>query len=212
VNPPVSLESALKKIDTLVAGSAGWSKEKMRETVINTAGNMLLKISERYPIAGENDDVAGLRRFILPLDEETAGVAAGLFLKMSMREMLFAVHREKPLKGFPEYQWGNRTGLYQALDKLTFEEYARELLAPCYPDKTAGELFADSHLHSIEKTLRESDRIRVFHTADDFLADDSEKAWLDSVLKERITWFSNGGHLGNLYFQQVLDAIVAAGN
>jgi ribonuclease R len=91
-------------------------------------------------------------------------------------------------------------------------EYARELLAPCYPDKTAGELFADSHLHSIEKTLRDSDRIRVFHTADDFLADDSEKAWLDSVLKERITWFSNGGHLGNLYFQQVLDAIVAAGN
>ena len=208
VNPPVSLESALKKIDSLVAGSAGWSKEKMRENLISVAGNMFIKLAPHYLHVDENTPLSDYRKFLVPIDDECAKVVAGIYLKLSMREMLFAAHREKPLNGFPEYRWSDRMELYRQLDKVTFEEYAYKLLTPCYPGKSTGELLAASHLYSLDKTLRDSPKIRVFHNIDDFLVTDQERRYLDEALKERIVWFSNGGHLGNLYYKTVLNMIV----
>ena len=147
---------------------------------------------------------------MLPLDPESAKAVAGIFLKLSMREMLMAAHKENPIPGFKEYKWGDRNELYQQLDKVTFKEYAHNILAPSYPGRSVEELLADSHLKSIAGTLSKSPKIRVFHNADDFLLSPAERAWLDSVLKERITWFSNGGHLGNLYYKQVLEAVIKA--
>ena len=121
-----------------------------------------------------------------------------------------AAHKENPIEGFKKYEWGSRNELYLQLDKVTFKDYAYKILAPSYPEKTVQELFADSHLKSIADTLSRSQKIRVFHNADDFLLSAAEREWLDAVLKERITWFSNGGHLGNLYYRQVLEAIIKA--
>lgn len=210
VNPPVSMESALKKIDSLAAASAGWNKHEMREKLINVAGQMMLKFFPHYMHVDENTPLEEYRKFMVPIDEETGKIVAGIFLRMSMREMLFAAHREKPLDGVPVYEWGSRNELYQTLDKITFEEYAENILAPCYPDKTLEELFAESHLKSIEKTLLNSPKIRVFHNIDDFLVTPDERVWLDRTLGDRLTWFSNGGHLGNLYYMEVLRRIVGA--
>ncbi|MBO5667638.1 MAG: VacJ family lipoprotein [Lentisphaeria bacterium] len=208
VNPPVSLGSAMNKIDSMVAASAGWSKSKMREKLISSAGNLFIKLMPHYLHVDENTALEDYRKFTLPLDPESAEVIAGMYLKMSMREMLLAAHREKPLAGLPPYRWGDRNELYQALDKITFQEYAEKLLAPCYPDKTLTDLLADSHLSSLAKTLRHAPNIRVFHNIDDFLVSNEERIFLDENLKERICWFSNGSHLGNLYYQQVLNRIV----
>ena len=210
VNPPVSLEAALKKIDSLVAGSAGWTKSEMRERLLAVAGQLMLKFMPHYLHVDENSTLEDYRKYMLPVDPVSARVVAGIFLKMSMREMLFAVHRERPLADFPEYRWGRRTELYQALDKVTFEDYAYRILTPQYPGKSTAELLAMSSLRSIEGVLRNSPKIRVFHNIDDFLVTPEEKVWLDEVLKDRLTWFSNGGHLGNLYYKTVLQQIVAA--
>ena len=194
----------------MVAGSAGWSKEEMREKLISAAGQLMIKFAPHYLHVDDDTPVEEYRKFLLPLSKEDARVIAGIFLKLSMREMLFAVHREQPLAGFPEYKWGKRNELYMMLDKVTFDEYASKLLTPRYPGKTTEELLAQCHLKSIEKTLRSSDKIRVFHNIDDFLVTDAERAWFDEVLKERITWFSNGAHLGNFYYKSVLEKIVNA--
>ena len=50
----------------------------------------------------------------------------------------------------------------------------------------------------------------MLHNIDDFLLTDEERKYLDEVLKDRIIWFSNGGHLGNLYYRMVLDKILEA--
>jgi hypothetical protein len=182
----------------------------MRDRLLTVAGNLMLKFMPHYLHVDENTTLEDYRKFMLPVDSASARVAAGIFLKMSMSEMLFAAHRENALEGFPEYRWGSRRELYQALDKVTFEDYACRILAPFYPDKSVDELLNESSLRAIENTLRNSPKIRVFHNIDDFLLDPEEKVWLDGVLKERLTWFSNGGHLGNLYYKVVLRAIVAA--
>ncbi|MBQ4328406.1 MAG: VacJ family lipoprotein [Lentisphaeria bacterium] len=210
VNPPVSLETALNSIDSMVNSTAGWSKSKMREKVITAAGNLLIKFAPHYLHAGDKEDIGKYRSFMLPLDPESAKAVAGIFLKLSMCEMLMAAHKENPIPGFKEYKWGDRNELYQQLDKVTFKEYAHNILAPSYPGRSVEELLADSHLKSIAGTLSKSPKIRVFHNADDFLLSPAERAWLDSLLKERITWFSNGGHLGNLYYKQVLEAVIKA--
>lgn len=210
INPPVSMETALKKIDSLAASSAGWSKSRMRETLIRVGGNMFLKLMAQYAHAEDKHTAEELQKFRMPISREEAKVVAGLYLKMSLREILLAAHREKPLEGFPEYSWGCRTELYQQFDRVTFEEYAEKLLTPRYPGRTTAELLADSHLKSIENTLRNSPKIRVLHNIDDFLLTDEERKYLDEVLKDRIIWFSNGGHLGNLYYRMVLDKILEA--
>ena len=210
LNPPVSLETALDKIDTMVASSAGWSKSRMREKLLTASGNIFLKIMPHYKHLDDRATAEMCREFMMPVDPESSGVIAGIFLKLSMREMLMAAHKEKSLPGFPEYQWGNRNELYGKFDKLSMREYAYDILAPTYPEKSVKELLAESHLNSIAETLQKSPRIRVFHNADDPLLSSGEKAWLDATLKERITWFSNGAHLGNFYYSKVLDAIIAA--
>ncbi len=210
INPPVSLGSALRKIDSMVAGSAGWTKSEMREKLLTVAGNMMMKVMPHYLHVDDDTPVDEYRKFMLPVSKADADVVAGIFLKLSLREMLFAVHREQPLAGFPEYRWGSRNELYQALDKVSFEEYAYKILTPCYPGQSTEELLEKSSLRSIEKTLRNSNKIMVFHNIDDFLLNDDERAWFDEVLKDKIVWFSNGGHLGNFYYKSVLRQIVNA--
>ena len=63
---------------------------------------------------------------MMPVDPESSGVIAVIFLKLSMRE------------------------------------YAYDILAPTYPEKSVKELLAESHLNSIAETLQKSPRIRVF--------------------------------------------------
>jgi len=210
INPPVSMETALKKIDSLAASSAGWSKSRMRDTLLRVGGNMFLKLMDHYAHVQDDHAPERFHSFRLPITGEEAQVLAGLYLKMPLREILLAAHKETPFENFAEYRWGRRTELYQQFDRVTFEDYASKLLTSRYPGRTVAELLADSHLRSIEKTLRNSPKIRVFHNIDDFLVSVEERRYLDEVLKERITWFSNGGHLGNLYYQMVLDKIVEA--
>lgn len=40
-----------------------------------------------------------------------------------------------------------------------------------------------------------------------FLLNNAERRWLDSTFGSRLTWFSHGGHLGNLYYLNVSGAV-----
>ena len=82
-----------------------------------------------------------------------------------------------------------------------------KLLAKDYPDLPVEELFGASSLYRLEETLRSDTRIHVIHNFNDFLLDDQAKRFLDRTLGERICWFPDGGHLGNLYRDEVMAEI-----
>ncbi|MBO5822593.1 MAG: hypothetical protein J6R86_06230, partial [Lentisphaeria bacterium] len=134
-------------------------------------------------------------------------VIAGLYLKLCLRDILLASHREKALPGLPEYQWGRRHKLYQEIDKVTMKEYAEKFLAGDYPGKTVDELLAASELKAFADTIKDHPGVRILHNGDDFLLNDDERNFLDRNFTEKLIWFSNGGHLGNLYYTQVQQAI-----
>lgn len=207
VNPPVSSAYALKQIDALNAVSANWSKSEMRSRLTSAAGNLLMQLAKPGCHFDPEDPKADPRDYQVPLDRDTAHFAVGLSLKLSMREMLLALHRENPFPELPPYSWGRRNSLYLALDKITFADYTG-LLKKQYPEQDIDELFRRSDLRSMEQFLRNSPDITVFHNLDDFLLHDSDRRWLDETLQKRLTWFSGGGHLGNLYYLPVHEAIV----
>jgi hypothetical protein len=210
VNPPVSTEYALHRIDELVNISANWNKSDMLARLTDNAGRVFMKMNRRYRHFDPADKDIDPWTYQIPLDKDVAGYVVGLSLKLSMRELLLAQHMEQPLAEFPEYQWNKRNDLYMAIDRITFADYAEKFLKPCYSNRTLPELLARSHLRSLENTLRNSPKIRVFHTLDDFLVSENDRKYLDSVLRDRIVWFSNGGHLGSLYYLRAAESVINA--
>ena len=210
INPPVSSEFALNKIDELVSVSANWNKNEMLEKLVDTAGKLMMTLFREHPQYDPDKPLVAQKNYQLPISPEIAKYVVGLSLKMSMREMLLAVHRERALANLPEYSWFTRNKLYLEIDKISFQEYAYKYLAPEHPEHAPQELMAHSHLSSLENTLKNASNIRIFHAYDDFLLDEKERKYLDTLLKSRIVWFSNGGHLGSLYYSSVLDKISEA--
>ena len=204
VNPPVSLRHAMARIDELADSSANWSKSKMLEKLTDTAGNAFILFSKRFKTFDgkkDNDD------YLINFDNETIKVIAGLYLRLCLRDVLLASHREKALPGLPEYQWGRRHKLYQKIDQVTMKDYAEKFLAKDYPEKTVDELLAASELKAFADTIKDHPGVRIFHNYDDFLLNDEERRFLDQKFSGKLLWFSNGGHLGNLYYLPVRQAI-----
>ena len=89
------------------------------------------------------------------------------------------------------------------------KEYAEKFLAKDYPGKTVDELLADSELKAFAGKIKDHPGVRIFHNYDDFLLSDSERRFLDRNFAGKMIWFSNGGHLGNLYYLPVQKQLVA---
>lgn len=210
VNPPVSTAYALRQIDALVRTSANWSKSELLSRLIDTGGPLMMKLSARYPHFDPDDPGQSAGLYQVPLERDSARYLAGLSLKLSMREMLLAVHKETPLAGFPEYRWGRRNALYLAFDRMEMADYAEKLLRPRYPDRTMAELLAASDLRSLEPVLSVAPEVRVIHSFDDFLLSEADREWLDATFGPRIVWLSHGGHLGGLYYRGAGETIVDA--
>ena len=60
----------------------------------------------------------------------------------------------------------------------------------------------NSGLRVLEKFLRESPDIVVFHNLDDPLISQADADFLSEVLGKKLYWFDHGAHLGNLYLKE----------
>jgi hypothetical protein len=58
--------------------------------------------------------------------------------------------------------------------------------------------------------MQQSDLVRVITNADDFILGEEGLAWLRATLGDRLVVFPHGGHLGNLYVEQVQESVFAA--
>ena len=63
------------------------------------------------------------------------------------------------------------------------------------------------HRKAVADTIKDHPGVRIFHNCDDFLLNDEERYFHDRNFTKKRFWFSNGGHLGNLYYIPVQQAI-----
>ena len=71
------------------------------------------------------------------------------------------------------------------------------------------ELLKESGLKAFADKISGNPNIKIFHNYDDFLLSADERFYLDRQFKDNLTWFSNGGHLGNLYYLPVRNLLLA---
>ena len=207
VNPPVDLFYALRQVDGLLTVSRDWDRETVEE-VTTTGFAHFMTAGVRAP--GQHAD--GPTPALRAITAEQAQFLIGMSFRLTLRELLaIAQHEAKNLPGLPEYRWSDRTALYRAADRLSFEQYVSSCLLPDRQSRdqkmTLERLKADSSLRAVADKLRGDPRIRILHNYDDFLLSGEDRAWLDRTFGPQLTWFSCGGHLGNLYssvFQKAL--------
>lgn len=222
VNPPADLLYAMKCAD-------GIGQNQPRPTIdqlVDAAGIMYVynqKIMPTFdpaavtpaPAKDGKKDAANPQAlnglaYRLNITEVQAEFFASIYFKLCLRESLSEVHKVRPIPTINvPYRWGDRTSLYRELDKISFERYAKEILS----NNNLAEyqaLCQSGNLRSIANTLKTKPDIRVFHNYDDFLLSADDKKFLDQTLGQRITWFDQGGHLGNLYYQKVQSIMLKA--
>ena len=185
----------------------------MKKRLVEDGGRLLLFIGRQMKYFDMHTPAASIltHGYLPEIDPESAAFIVGLYLKMSVRDLLLAAHREKALPDLPEYKWGSRNKLYQAVDKITLADYAAKYLLPTYPQKTLDELFYESDLRSLEKNLKNSPAVRVIHSYDDFLLTPQDRVWLDETFGDKLLWLSRGAHLGGLYYKAAAEEMLRAG-
>ena len=194
--PPVDLGYAIKQVDSFAKVSIPWNKEEAKKHVLHTFTS-LMGINSAVVMLPEGSVFNRL-----DLTEEQAKFIIASNFRLTIRNLLLKKHMTKALSGIKNnIESENRVHLLEELDNFPFRQYT-SFFPVAYE-----QLVKDTSLRSIEQTLRNNKKIRVIHTWDDFLLDGPDKEYLTKTLGNRITWYRNGGHLGNLYTKQVKDKI-----
>ena len=210
INPPVSLRGAMERVDSFAAVSARWPRGGALERLVEVGGKEMSALASTLP-PYDPLSMESTVRYHLAVDRDEAAAAVGLYLRASLRELLFTACAERPVAGVETpYRWGRRNALYLELDRMSFRDYAEKVLAKEYPELPLEELYRVSDLRSFAAALAGNDKVRVLHTIDDPLLSAEDRLLLGLTFGKRLLWFSNGGHLGNLYAAAVQQAIVSA--
>lgn len=234
INPPVTLLHAVRQIDKCMTSWRNWPSDQ----VFGKGSYAVEKFSDMTriptspfvapkPVEAPKKDVAKkdvakdekkekppLPGDYLPFDQTEAGFLIGLAFRMTLDEIMLTIHhRYDPGILKTPYSWGNRTALYREIREYDFERYVATFLVKYYSARekravTVEELSRRASLQAIAPELKDDDRVRIIHTADDFLESDADRLWMAETFKGRCVFFATGGHVGDMFYQQVQDRIV----
>ena len=204
INPPVALEYASKMADSYALAGGSWSEKKTFELLSETAGRVL----SAHALPGDGKGSGTLPLFY-PGEEEGQFVA-GLYFRLPLRSILFnAVRQGMQVPVKTPWSWWDRNDLYLEIDKVGFKEYASKFVAPQYPGKDLDHLFKQGDVRSF-KNLKNNSKVKVIHSWDDPLLAPEHRLWLDKKFGRNMIWLSRGGHLGNMYMEEVRKEILSA--
>lgn len=203
INPPVDLLYALNRIDHVYSVWFPWSRKKL-ETEVHDSGLVYMAfLSRKFPLDAP-----------LPITRNEAEFLIGVNFHLQLRETIFSIHKRKKF-GFikAKYTWFDRTKLYREIDKFSFYRYIETFVLKNYYEQHKKKVSIDylnkrAGLRAIGKSLARNPKVRVIHNLNDFLVNDSDLKWLYKTLDEKITFFTSGGHLGNLYRPEVQSKII----
>ncbi len=193
-NPPVDMLTGMNRLDEYFRIGESWSREELLERGVRGAAVYMIAAQIAPEVCGE----------VLPVDRETAGFLIGFSYRMTLTELLMSIHERNPLPGVTlPWKWGGRSDIYRQLANCGYDWYLHCVLAPGADADEIAELNSAGSLYAVRDTLAGDDRVRVFLDADDFLLREEDIDYLTDTVGERLTIFSNGGHLGSLYHPAV---------
>ncbi len=237
LNPPVDLLKSMMKFDLLAALSKSWNRKELFRNADEVLMKYLPRMMAPEPVpvqktpemekkeyeakvaeARKNGETElpkppAPREYRLNLHPDQAGVLIGLSFRLTLRELILSAARREllpPGTVKTPYSWFNRAAFYKEIDRFNGMDYVEKFVQARHPELSLETMRTRSGLRSSAEFLRRSPEIRVLHNADDPILDQEDIRFLNETLKERITWFDCGGHLGNLYLQEYQKELLAA--
>ena len=202
LNPPVDLLYAARKLDEYYSIGYSMTNEQITESISEGLSLYQKVLDKQLPPST-----------LIDLEDDEAKYIIGLDFHTSLVELIYSINSYSKLTVIRQrYSWFSRDALYKEIDRFDFYDYLL-LMLKSYYSKEIGRNFPiedinkASSLPAIEQTLKTNKKIRVIHTANDFLLDNTQKKWLEDIMGERLTILDHGGHCGYLYFSQASDII-----
>ena len=212
INPPLDVPAAMAKLDAWRALRVELGREKV-EKIGATALGIVNSISE-----SRRTDPAGFR-ISVAVDR-----MAKDFSRMSTEELQFLiaenVHTTLPELVYVTQAIRDRGVLAAPADQprkrlqeakaVTLLDYRDKIALPTWGFANVASMGAAGSFGAILDRIRDNPRVYVMHNADDVLSDRDALLALKEALGERMTLYPYGGHLGNLWYRENREHILAA--
>lgn len=210
INPPADVIAALERIDEFFAIPESWPaderEQRCRELYLKIAGSLLQRTAN------------AAKTGTLPISLEESHFLIGLNMRFNLAETILASQKQFNqgfLKNDPAAF--NKNALWAEALSLSFHDYMEKSVIPFYqknfPETQKANpdwLAEQSKLFSLEKSLADNPKVRIFQNENDFLISHKHLDWYKRTLGNRVLLLPEGGHLGNLfrpdYQQQILNA------
>lgn len=211
INPPVNPLSSAAAIDGLAAKGDSISldaRKKLPEKVVFFGSKALLMGDIKSPTYFEGIESA------LPTTLEERQFLIGSSMKDFLSALIFATQQVDDLGVLKTPIVGkDAKERLKESENFSFSDYLEKFFLPGLGKKlgrklTLSELESDVVLSGVESHLRSNERIFLMHNEDDFIVDKNELEYLRSVFGERMTIYAHGGHLGNVWYPENLEAVL----
>ena len=203
INPPVNLFYAMSMIDRYYMVGAKWNKAEMDRRLKKAVQAYMALVTGKAEKSKK-----------IPLDADEAKFLIGVSFHLILTDIIYSIYRRHKLGVVKaKYSWYDRKEIYAEIGTFTYKKYLDKYLLKVYSEKlkramTVDELSHKSSLVAISKSLKQNQAVRVLHTRNDFLLKPVDRKWLAETFGERLTVFSDGGHLGNFYLTDVQKKII----
>lgn len=207
VNPPCDPAYSLSQLDSYYNAPKQWDEEIRARKVEETLMKAAVVFSQPEPAA---DKGAGN----LPFDKIESQFMIGVSYRYGLRNAIYEIHRSLKLNQLKTpFNWFRRDPLYDEITAYSYGEYLREFVLPHYQAQSdepvsAEDFYVAAGLRSLKGTLVENESVFVFTNWNDFVLSKEDVAWMQEAMKDRITVFPEGGHLGNLHIPEVQTALL----
>ncbi len=206
VNPPVSLYSSIRILDSLLEKNIPGGVDNFNAYFDQTLRGF-------YEVYQHGDFVKLDDEFLYRVwldrepTEEALEALIGLAFRFSSTDMIFTADVMSDAgylvpKGKPLTSSSSLTDYFKAGARVRFEEYLDQLYLPYYkardPALTREDLIRESSFLSIEDYLLSAQKIGLVTNEDDIILAPGEIEYLEGLFGSRARIFPTGGHLGNM--------------
>jgi hypothetical protein len=210
VNPPLDLPYAVERLDEWAA-----LQEKFGPERSDALRGRALAIVESFT-RDKRDDLESInrlaRKFACFTTEELQYLIAG-YVQTTIPELVYvtqAIHDQQLLVSAK----GRVSERLEEAKGFTLTDYTNKIAMPMWTRRVGLQANSQSlrnggSLAAILDRVRSNPRVFIVHNADDVLTERGLVEELKSAMGDRMILYPAGGHLGNLWFQQNKDAIIA---
>ena len=206
INTPVQMTQGIAKLDEFYSAPLNWPVAERS----NNLENVFLKVAalSRSTLTPQTS---------LPFSAIESKFLIGLTFRLVLRDIIYS-SQERNNQGVLHHaiHTFRRDPAYQEILQFSYQNYFDQFAIPYYSTinigaSTVTAMEKAGDLRTYETGLRANPDIRILTNQNDFLLTDADLLWLHATFAtNRLTVFTQGGHLGNLFNLAVQKSILTA--